>query len=79
MRLTTTESSSVRRRRSVPAGKKSTWCRGGGTNIEADEAKVVRCPVCNRRLRLKTILHQPEYGEKYGIDGYEIPQHKEKI
>jgi len=27
---------------------------------------------------LKTILHQPPYGEAYGIDGYKIPEHKEK-
>ena len=64
----------------MPAGKKSNWCKGSGVYPEgADKAKVVRCPVCNRRLKLKTILHQPEYGEKYGIDGYRIPNNKEKI
>ena len=67
------------RLRSVPAGKKTNWCRGGGKWFEADKAKTVRCPVCNRRLMLKTILHQPPYGEAYGIDGYKVPEHKEKV
>jgi len=62
----------------VPAGKKSTWCRGGDARVEADRAKVVRCHVCDRRLKLRTVLHQPEYGEKHGVDGYRIPTHKEK-
>ena len=59
----------------MPAGKKDNWCKGGGTNIESEKAKIVRCPVCNRRLMLKTILHQPPYPE---VEAYVIPPHKEK-
>ena len=63
----------------MPAGKKDNWCSGGGIWFEdATKASIERCNKCGRRLRLKTILHQPPYGEKYGIDGYKIPAHKEK-
>ena len=51
------------------------YCPGGGTTVDVDRARKVRCGVCNRRLTAKTTLHgegtsQPEF------EGYTVPQHK---
>lgn len=62
----------------MPAGKTKEWCPGGNKWADIDKVEMIRCKTCNRRLKAKTILHQPEYGESYGIEGYKVPNHKRK-
>ena len=53
--------------------KKREWCEGADTWVEQSKRKIVRCPVCNKRLLTRTI-----YCVGGEFVGYKIPPHKEK-
>lgn len=60
----------------MPAGKTDKWCEGGTPPrdyVESDKRRIVRCPVCNRRLMLQQIFCVG--GE---FVGFKIPPHKAK-
>ena len=46
------------------------YCAGGGTRVEVDRARKVRCPVCNRRLVSKEMYDAGCH------DGFRVPRHK---